>query len=476
MKFLRHLSDRWVDLYTDWWELKVIRSYSEDKLKSILEFYDNSDFPQKANLIWVDKYWRIIESYIHGDLLVQWNIPNCDSFSVGDLIIKLYNNKFKSLDWKNFLLRTFNEKISSFNFKEEDLIEIKLIFTDLINLFNFWDIDISWTHWDLKWDNIIFNSDWFYLIDWEWCKKWSFVEDVQKFISNVLKYDKVKTDDFLNYIFKDININWWLFVFLETFYFFLNQVLQFSKNRITLDELRISVWEKINAFIKASIFTVDFNWRKVNIATTTSVSDIFCSERFESLKDNYEHSILNENMNNQEQRLEIAKALMLKNKDFIVLHWVCARLINGKNILIWWLSWTWKTYVYKKLVELWLVDMLFDEDLIILNSDWWVEPLWKKSFMWNFNWNYIYQELENISWWIDIVFYIHSWIDWFFNSRFNSNNILDYLLHERYCGNPDLEEHYKSFYLPNNIQSYILWNRLRDNDFKRLAKILWKSE
>jgi hypothetical protein len=64
---------------------------------------------------------------------------------------------------------------------------------------------------------------------------------MQKFIQSTLKYDKISTDDFINNFYKYKSTTWDLFVLLETFHFFLNQVLQLSKKRITLDFFEKSV-------------------------------------------------------------------------------------------------------------------------------------------------------------------------------------------------------------------------------------------
>lgn len=181
-------------------------------------------------------------------------------------------------------------------------------------------------------------------------------------------------------------------------------------------------------------------------------------------------------MNNQEKRLKKYELIMLKNKDILVLHWISFRLKNWKNILLWWLSWSWKSFIFNKIQELWLVEELYDEDLIVLDNNWNLLPLWNKVFKWKINWKYIYEEISKKSFWkINKVFFIDNSFYWFKKTSFSNENIKKYLIHEKYLENNDLLEIYLNFNLYKKIDSFIIWNNKKNNDFNFLKEILWNK-
>ena len=56
---------------------------------------------------------------------------------------------------------------------------------------------------------------------------------------------------------------------------------------------------------------------------------------------------------------------------------------------------------------------------------------------------------------------------------FSNENIIKYLVHERYNKCNDLLEIYKEFNLIKWIKSYIIWNDKKNNDFNFLIEKLW---
>lgn len=472
MKFIRELSDKWVDLYSENSNFFVIRKTTRENLQDILSLYteiDSISKPQIINTNWQDK---LVEEYIFGDLLLK---PEYNKLSkVIPNILLLSSKKKFSQEINNYLKDNFSKKLKSIDLNHNQIEVVKWFFETFLSDAKENKIELNWVHWDLKWDNILIKDNVAYLIDWEWCKIWHYVEDIQKILDSTLDYDKVLTDDFLNMFYKYKPINWSFFVFLESFHFFLNQTLKLSKNKLTLDEFQRIVSEKINSMINNDIYTININWKSISLWTRLKPSNIF--EYTENQSAFPEHIMFNPNMNNQEQRLEINKWLMLKNKNFLVLHWSCIKLKNWKNILIWWLSWSWKTYIYNILKNAGLIDYLYDEDLICLYKDWRIKWLWQKTFKWNIDWKYIY-ELNNIKDYekLDIAIFLSNNINWLYNSIFSNNNVLNYLLPERYYSNPELEEHYSNFFIERSIQAYILWNDKKFSNFSDLIKKIWKK-
>ncbi|MFA5917700.1 MAG: hypothetical protein WC850_05705 [Candidatus Gracilibacteria bacterium] len=473
MEFIKQLSDKGVTLCKQNGKLVVVRKVTKELLNKILLFYKESDFSFKPNLNETDGESFFVEDFLHGDLLLKPDYKKTKNVALN--ISLLSKNQIGQQHLKEYIENQFNEKINSVTLSEKEQKIIKGYLDIFINSSKNILIDLNWTHGDLKGDNIITKKGIPYFIDWEWVKKGHYVEDMQKFIQSTLKYDKISTDDFINNFYKYKSTTWDLFVLLETFHFFLNQVLQLSKKRITLDFFEKSVGEKINSMINASLYYTNINGKIISIGSVSKMSNIFDSQN--KLPDNQkpEHIMSNNDMNNQEQRLEINKGLMLKEKDFIVLHGITFRLKNGKNIIIGGLSGSGKTYVFEKLKNAGLVEELYDEDLINLDKDGLLKPLGKKVFKGKKNGQYIYEDATKTNFGnIDIVIFVdnsHN-IKFISNSNFTNLNVIKYLIHERYVDNKDIIKYYKEFTLPNPLIAYTLKNDKQSSDFSQLIRIL----
>gem|GEM_PF-2231292 len=80
-----------------------------------------------------------------------------------------------------------------------------------------------------------------------------------------MQYKQKDTDHFINEFYKHQSIDWKIFIFLESFHFFLNQILQLSKSRETLDGFHKNISSKINAMINSKIYTIDVHGKTVTI-------------------------------------------------------------------------------------------------------------------------------------------------------------------------------------------------------------------
>lgn len=72
------------------------------------------------------------------------------------------------------------------------------------------------------------------------------MEDIQKLLNRAFHYKPSKVDSFLNLFLKEKNIVRKDFLYLESFFFFLNRILDLSKKRITLEQFIQKVEEKLN--------------------------------------------------------------------------------------------------------------------------------------------------------------------------------------------------------------------------------------
>ena len=255
MEFIKKLSERWVELYNFNDKLVVKRFLTKVQINDILEFYEKSNFLNKPEIIKFNKEQGfILEKYLSWKVLNKPN--NLETKKIVTSLLELSNEEIWTINLEKYLEENYNKKINSINLWKKEKEVVNNFFNEIRKISLDENININWTHWDLKWDNIILKDSKAFFIDLEWLKKGHYIEDIQKFIQHTLKYNKVKTDDFLNNFYKYRNINWKLFLFLESFHYFLNQILQLSKNRISLDEFKTYILEKCNLMQNNKIWII----------------------------------------------------------------------------------------------------------------------------------------------------------------------------------------------------------------------------
>lgn len=253
MKFIKKLSENWVELYSFNNKLLVKRFFTKEQIRRILEFYQDSTFSYKPKIIEINEQEKfIIEEFLEWKELINPNYN--ENRKIIESLLELSEEKLWEKVLEEYIEHSFDQKISSIKLNEEYKRVVNNLFIDIKSLALDVKLNLNWTHWDLKGDNIILSSNQAYIIDWEWLKKWHYVEDIQKFISKTLEYDEIKTDYFLNNFYKYKSINWKLFIFLETFHYFLDEILQLSKDRISIDDFKELVENKINLMINNNIY------------------------------------------------------------------------------------------------------------------------------------------------------------------------------------------------------------------------------
>lgn len=218
-----------------------------------------------------------------------------------------------------------------------------------------------------------------------------------------------------------------------------------------------------------------YNSYYVNVYTDWEISDIF--EKVEINDWEVDCVIKKEELNNNQiQRLLINREIMLKYGDNWVMHSVSCRLKTGDNLAIIWKVWFGKSYFYNLLVENWLVENLYDEDLIGINENWILFSLAKANFKGKVNWEYNYQQDEQDFWKIDI--FVIMWGDDKNHNNFR-DSFIESMIHDLYKGDNELIEHYNKFPLFNNVKYFIIpyiRNQDREDSIYSVIKDIWARE
>ena len=218
-----------------------------------------------------------------------------------------------------------------------------------------------------------------------------------------------------------------------------------------------------------------YNSYYVNVYTDWEISDIF--EKVEINDWEVDCVIKKEELNNNQiQRLLINREIMLKYGDNWVMHSVSCRLKTGDNLAIIWKVWSGKSYFYNLLVENWLVENLYDEDLIGINENWILFSLAKSNFKGKVNWEYNYQQDEQDFWKIDI--FVIMWGDDKNHNNFR-DSFIESMIHDLYKGDNELIEHYNKFPLFNNVKYFIIpyiRNQDREDSIYSVIKDIWARE
>ena len=224
------------------------------------------------------------------------------------------------------------------------------------------------------------------------------------------------------------------------------------------------------------LFRVKVYNYEINVYSDWKISDIFDNVVIKNWKPDC--TIKNEYCNdNQTQRLLINREIMLKYKDNWVMHSVSCRLKTGYNLVICWKVWSWKSYFYELLVKSWLVEKLYDEDLIGINEDWVLFSLAKANFKGKVNWEYNYEQDEPDFWKIDL--FVIMWCDAEKNHKTFRGSFIDSIVHNLYKNDKGILEHYDKFPLFKDIKYYTIpytRNQDRENSIYSVIKDIWTRE
>ena len=180
-------------------------------------------------------------------------------------------------------------------------------------------------------------------------------------------------------------------------------------------------------------------------------------------------------VNKNTERLIKSKKYIKENKELLVFHSVAFKSTTWHNILLWWKSGSWKSFIFQKLKELWIVAELYDQDLVKF-KDWYIYSLTNESFKWFENWKHIYKNnINNKYWKLDYVFFVDNNFCWIKEANFDNNNIIKYMLHEEH---KDILEIYKEYklWIELWIKSYIIGNNKTNGNFIFLQELLSKNK
>ena len=448
MKLIKSLSDRQVSLYVNKEKKKIVeRNVTQQQLWNILDFYKNSNFSHRPKLLYHDATWTIRNEWINGnilEILSDFNIKK-----IAQNIIDLSDKSEWTINLSDYIKNNFQNKMETIFLSKEQQKCVNIWFNEIFWVLKEQKIWLNWTHWDLKWENIILNKDEQYIIDWEWVKKGNYMEDVQSILQKDLWYDARLCDKFINQINKVKNINQNLFLFLDNFHYFLNMILQLSKGRIEINWFKEKLYLKMNAMSKWVIFG----------------NKIYPTQHWHENKD----------IDKNKERLIKNKESTKNKNNWLVFHAVAFETIAWHNVLLWWKAGAWKSFIFHKLKELWIVKNLYDQDLVKF-KDWNIYSLTDQSFKWFENGIYIYENNINNNYWkLDYVFFINNNFYWIKKTNFDNNNIIKYMLHKEYN---NIWHVYKDYKLWKNlwIKSYIIGNDKENDDFIFLQDILSKKK
>jgi len=237
-KYVKNLSQR-SELWNLWWSY-FVKKWKTDNLE---EFYNNSDFNNRVKTF-LDKNSENIRY-----LFEEWNeLKVKDKESIKKLAVilcELYDDIIDIMPFREYIEKEYEKRISNLPKSIWELPEYQQkIINDYFIKFknNVWKstINLSWIHWDLKPDNVIVNRDKLTIIDWEWCKKWSYIQDIQRFASCLHEEEKVI---FLGEIRKNLKNKENNSKFLYLFHEFLLLILWLSKDKIDFVDF-ISILKK----------------------------------------------------------------------------------------------------------------------------------------------------------------------------------------------------------------------------------------
>lgn len=253
MKLIKKLSNRQVFLYLDEKNKMVIeRRVTQQQLWNILNFYKNSNFHHRPKILYHDNTWIIRQEWISWDILSVFSDSNIKKTAHN--IIDLSNESEWNIKLSDYINNNFQKKIDTISLSEEEQACVNIRFNEIISLLQEQNIWLNRAHGDLKWENIILNKGEQYIIDWEWVKRGHYMEDVQSILQKNLWYDAKSCNKFINEILKFKNIDQNLFLFLDGFHYFLNMVLQLSKNKIDINWFKKNIYSKMNSISKWVIF------------------------------------------------------------------------------------------------------------------------------------------------------------------------------------------------------------------------------
>ncbi len=237
-KYVKNLSPR-SELWSLWWSYFVKR----EKTDSLEEFYNTSNFKNRVGTF-LDKSLNDIRC-----LFAEWeelNIKDEESIKkLARVLSELYNDIIATMPMREYIEKEYKKRLKNL---PKSILELPEYQQKIINDYfvrfknNAWKstINLSWIHWDLKPDNVIINGDKITIIDWEWCKKWSYIQDIQRFSSCL---DEKEKDIFISEIGKNLNYEENNTKFLYLFHEFLLLILRLSKDKIDFDSF-ISILKK----------------------------------------------------------------------------------------------------------------------------------------------------------------------------------------------------------------------------------------
>lgn len=222
------------------------------------------------------------------------------------------------------------------------------------------------------------------------------------------------------------------------------------------------------------LFRVKIYNYEVNVYSDWEISDIFEKKCINSW--DYDCIIKKEYLSDKQiQRLLINRAVMLKYKDNWVIHSVSCKLKTGDNLVICWNTWSWKSYFYSLLDKKWLVEKLYDEDLIGIDKDWVIFSLAKANFKGKVNWWYNYEYDEPDFWKVDL--FVIMWDD--SGETYNRGLLINSIVHNLYKADDEMLEHYNRFPEFNDVRSFYIpsiKNKNRENFIYSVIEDIWIRE
>lgn len=478
IKTIKNLSNRWVDLISIKNQIAVRRIGTVQQISNILQFYQQIEYPHRPKILkhWVhEKKPYIIEEFISGK---HANYSRDETSKILlNALLKLYKNHVSKNNLKTFIEEKYTQKLASLAPFDEKTLAI------LGKFFRFFsegisdtedEIEIHQVHWDLKSDNIILHKNQAILIDRERQKISHCLEDIQKFIEKSFQYEPDKVDNFLNLFFKEKSIIRKDFLYLESFFFFLNKILDLSKKRISNENFIEIMEKKINTMQQSKLYSLKLHNKSINIGTYSDLSNIFKNKKQVPESEPIDIISSSSNINNQKQRIAINKYLMLEKRDFIIVHGAACILKNGKRIIITWPSWSGKTHTLSMFQHANLLKEIYDEDLININTEGNAFALADQNFKGYKNESYLYEDNKNNNLWkIDAIIQIKPlWKNVNWEKKINMKN----LIHESLVGDQEIQQHYKNFEITGDIQIFTLKQYYTINDFYSLLSKLWINQ
>lgn len=229
-KYLRNLSSR-SELWDLWWTY-FVKKWKTDNL---VEFYNNSNFKNRVNTFFDDSSDNI-----------RYLFKNWEELKVNDeksikklarILSQLYNDVSGSILLEDYIEQEYKNRIKNLPKSLCDLSQYQQdIISDYFMKFKKaawkYKVNLSRIHWDLKPDNIIVNKSNITIIDWEWCKKWNYIQDIQRFVSCL---DEDVKHIFIDELKKNLGYEDNKFKFLYLFHEFLLLILWLSKDKIDFD-------------------------------------------------------------------------------------------------------------------------------------------------------------------------------------------------------------------------------------------------